>query len=87
MEDWINIIGILAGICTTLAVVPQIRKSWKTKDVKDVSPGMFAILLTGISLWCVYGILREDLPLILANGTSLTLNGIMVYLMVRYRNR
>ncbi len=87
MTDWITAIGLLAGICTTVAVLPQIRKSWKTKDVKDVSPVMFAILLSGISLWCVYGILRKDLPLILTNGASLALNGVMVYLMILYRKR
>ncbi|MGA8853798.1 MAG: SemiSWEET transporter [Christiangramia sp.] len=75
----------MAGICTTVAVIPQIKKAWKTKKVKDVSPGMFAILMLGVALWVVYGISQNDLPIIATNGVSLGLNSIMLYLMVKYR--
>lgn len=84
--NWTEIIGLAAGLCTTVAVIPQIRKAWKTKKVKDVSPKMFAILMTGLFLWVVYGIRQDDLPIIATNGVSLGLNGIMLYLMVRYKD-
>lgn len=81
VTEWI---GILAGICTTVAVVPQIVKAWKTKQVKDVSIGMFSVLILGIALWVVYGILQSDWPILVTNAISLGLNGIMMYLMIRY---
>lgn len=81
ITEWI---GILAGICTTVAVVPQIVKAWKTKQVKDVSIGMFSVLILGIALWVVYGILQSDWPILVTNAISLGLNGIMMYLMIRY---
>ena len=83
--SWPTIIGILAGICTTAAVIPQILKAWKTKKVEDVSPAMYAVLLLGITLWVVYGVLRNDWPIIATNGLSLSLNAIMLFLMVRYK--
>lgn len=83
--NWEEILGLVAGVCTTVAVIPQIRKAWKTKKVKDVSPGMFAILMIGVGLWVVYGITQNDLPIIAANGVSLGLNSVMMYLMIRYR--
>lgn len=85
MLEWTEILGLVAGLCTTVAVVPQIRKAWKTKQVKDVSPGMFGILVTGIFLWVIYGIIQNDLPIIATNGTALALNSLMLYLMIRYR--
>ena len=82
-----EILGLVAGVCTTIAVIPQIKKAWKTKKVKDVSPGMFAILMLGVGLWVVYGIVQNDLPIIATNGVSLGLNSVMMYLMIRYREK
>ncbi|MDX1544863.1 MAG: SemiSWEET transporter [Christiangramia sp.] len=82
-----EILGLVAGVCTTIAVIPQIKKAWKTKKVKDVSPGMFGILMLGVGLWVVYGIMQNDLPIIATNGVSLGLNSVMMYLMIRYREK
>ncbi len=87
MIEWTNVLGLVAGACTTISVLPQIRKAWKTKEVKDVSTGMFAVLMTGVFLWLVYGIIRKDFPIIAANGASLALNSFMLYLMMRYGNK
>lgn len=87
MLNWTDILGLVAGICTTVAVIPQIKKAWKTKKVEDVSPVMFSILLFGIFLWIIYGITQNDLPIIATNGVSLGLNGVMLYLMIRYRKK
>lgn len=80
-----KIIGILAGICTTVAVIPQIRKAWTKKKVADVSILMFLVLMTGVALWVVYGILQKDWPIIATNAISLGLNSLMLYLMIRYK--
>lgn len=77
-----EIIGILAGLFTTIAVLPQIFKAVKTRNVEDVSPYMFVILCIGVGLWLVYGILKTDWPIIVTNGVSLVLNGIMLYIVL-----
>ncbi len=83
--EWTDILGLVAGIFTTIAVVPQIKKAWSTKKVEDVSPVMFSILMVGVFLWVVYGITQKDMPIIATNGVSLALNGVMLYLMIKYR--
>lgn len=85
--EWTDILGLTAGICTTVAVIPQIKRAWKTKKVEDVSPGMFSILILGVFLWVIYGITQNDLPIIATNGVSLGLNSVMLYLMIRYRKK
>jgi len=60
--EWTDVLGLAAGICTTLSVVPQIKKAWETKKVEDVSPGMFSILIVGVFLWVFYGITQMDMP-------------------------
>ena len=86
MFGWTEILGLVAGIFTTAAVVPQIWKAWKTKEVDDVSPGMYFVLVTGLSLWLIYGVLKSDIPIIATNGTALLLNCFMLYLIFRYRD-
>lgn len=85
--EWTDVLGLVAGVCTTVAVVPQIKKAWQTKKVNDVSPGMFSILMIGVLLWVVYGITQNDMPIIATNGVSLALNGVMFYLILRYREK
>ena len=69
----IGIIGIIAGICTTISFIPQIIKILKTRHVRDISLYMFVILTAGIFLWLVYGIFLRQFPIILANSVSLIL--------------
>lgn len=33
--NWVDILGLVAGICVSVAVIPQIKKAWHTKTVKD----------------------------------------------------
>lgn len=80
--DTEKIIGILAGFFTTIAVLPQIIKAFKSGKVEDVSPYMFIILCVGVGLWTVYGSIKKDWPIIITNGISFILNGIMLYIVV-----
>ncbi len=86
MLEWTDILGLVAGVCTTVAVIPQIRKAWKTKKVEDVSPGMFIVLMVGLFLWVIYGITQDDIPIIATNGVAFCLNGLMLFLMVKYKD-
>ncbi len=77
-----EVIGVLAGVFTTIAVLPQIFKALKTKKVRDVSPFMFIILLLGVLLWTIYGIMKKDWPIIIPNGICTVLNSIMLYIVL-----
>lgn len=68
-----NIIGIVAGILTTSAFLPQVIKTVRTKSTKDISLGMFSVTSTGLALWLTYGILIGAAPVIIANAVSLPL--------------
>ncbi|MEO7976964.1 SemiSWEET transporter [Flavobacterium sp.] len=80
----IDILGLFAGACVTISVIPQIIKVFKTKKVRQISLLTFSILTFGIAIWVVYGILKNDLPIIITNSLSLVLNLIMVYFIIYY---
>lgn len=73
--EWI---GFLAAILTTGAYIPQAYKIWKTKSADGVSLTMYLVMLTGVTLWGIYGILIESYPIIMANVISFILLGTII---------
>jgi len=71
--EFMTLVGLAAGFCTTVAFLPQVVKTWKSKSAKDLSLGMYSIFCTGVLLWLIYGIMISDLPVILANAITLIL--------------
>jgi len=82
--DLTMIMGLLAGTMTTIAFLPQLIQTWKTRSAKDVSLGMFLIFTTGVVLWVIYGLMIQSLPIIAANAVTLVLAGAILVLKVRY---
>jgi MtN3 and saliva related transmembrane protein len=67
MIDFVEVIGLIAGACTTGALLPQVFHVLKTKSTGDISLHMYIILCTGVGLWMVYGLLNSAISLILTN--------------------
>ncbi len=82
--DLITILGLTAATLTTSAFLPQVIKTWQTKSAKDVSVSMLITFCLGIFLWLVYGIFRKDLAIVLANGITLILNLMILWLKIKY---
>ena len=82
--SWINVIGISAGSFTTLAVIPQIYKSWKSGEAGNVSLKMYIVLLTGLLLWFFYGVGINDYPIMIFNGIAFLLNMSMLFLILKH---
>ncbi|WP_019882013.1 MULTISPECIES: SemiSWEET transporter [unclassified Methylophilus] len=76
-------IGSIAAVCTTIAFVPQVIKSWRTRDLSGISLPMYTIFTTGVLLWMIYGILRQDWPVIIANAITAILAGVVLWLKLK----
>ena len=83
--DQPEIVGLAAGICTSISLLPQLIKLLKHKKAEDISLFYLIILFIGLGLWIWYGFLREDTPIIVTNGFSLVINGIVIVLGIRYK--
>ncbi len=79
-----TVLGLLAGTCTTFAYLPQVIKAWRSRSTSDVSRGMFLLMVTGTTLWLIYGILLNDLPIIAANLASLVLTATILFFKLRF---
>ncbi|HFI0284401.1 TPA: SemiSWEET transporter [Streptococcus suis] len=78
-------IGFVAACLTTFGFLPQVIKVIQTKDTAAISLGMYSMSVAGISLWLVHGIMIGDLALILANGVSVILSGIILLHKLKYK--
>lgn len=83
--DSTAIVGIIAGILTGVSLLPQLIKILKEKKVEDVSILMLLTLLLGLGGWVIYGVMKEDLPIIITNSFSFLVNLIIVFLRFKYK--
>ena len=79
-----TLIGCIAAICTTLAFLPQVLLTLKTRDTSGISLVMYSIFSFGILLWLIYGILLVAWPIILANFVTLGLAVTVLSLKLKY---
>ena len=71
--DSVTLIGYFAGFLTTIAFVPQVLKTWKSKSASDLSLGMFLVFSLGVLCWLIYGIFLAEFPIVFWNTVTLIL--------------
>ena len=79
----LDVLGLVAAFLTTISFAPQLIRVVTTKSTKDISRNMYILLVVGILLWLCYGILKQDLPIILSNGTTFIFASIILYYKLR----
>ena len=77
--------GFAAAILTTIAFLPQLYKTWRTKSANDVSIVMLAMFVTGVSFWIVYGWEIQSTPILVANIITFALNFSILILKLSYQ--
>ena len=85
--DKTQLIGITAGVLTSISMLPQLIKIIKEKKAQDVSVLMLVVLIIGLGLWVWYGVIRKDMPLIVTNAFSVLLNITVLIFRIKYRDR
>jgi MtN3 and saliva related transmembrane protein len=84
--DWlspIDLLGAVAGTLTTISFVPQVVKTLRTRQTRDISLAMWIAFVAGVALWTVYGLLLGAWPIVAANLPTLGLAGIILAVKVR----
>ena len=83
----IELLGFVAGACTTLSFLPQVLHVWRSRSADDISLGMYTVFMLGVSLWLIYGIVSAQIAVIVANGVTLVLAGSVLVMKLRYGRR
>jgi MtN3 and saliva related transmembrane protein len=70
---WIDWLGYTAAAFTTFSFVPQVWHTFRTRDVRGISLGMYSAFTVGITLWLAYGVMIGAWPVVIANVITLVL--------------
>ena len=81
---YIEFFGFSAAILTTLAFIPQLIKTLKTKKAEDVSLTTLIMFLTGVAAWIIYGIQISSKPILIANIVTFLLNFLILVFKLIY---
>ena len=85
--NYIDLFGFLAAFLTTIAFLPQLYKTWKTKSAEDVSLVMLILFITGLICWIIYGSQIHSAPIVIANVITFIFNFSILILKITYRQR
>jgi MtN3 and saliva related transmembrane protein len=78
-------VGYLAAAFTTCSFIPQAWLTFRTRDVRGVSLGMYTVFTVGVALWLLYGVMLAAWPIVIANAVTLTLAATILGMKLRYR--
>jgi MtN3 and saliva related transmembrane protein len=81
---YLDLLGYCAATLTTVAFVPQVLKTIKTKSAKDVSIGMFISFTIGVFLWIIYGLATNTKPIWISNFIIFCLAATQIALKLKY---
>ena len=81
LTEWI---GFAAASLTTASFIPQAWLTFRTRDVRGISLGMYSVFTTGVALWLAYGLLLQAWPVVAANSVTLLLALSILVMKLRY---
>ena len=70
-----TLIGVVAAMLTSLSYIPQVTKVWSGQPTEDLSSRTLVALTGGLVLWIVYGAIKPDWIIIVANAVGASLTG------------
>ncbi len=80
----IRYLGYFAGVLTVSSFLPQVIRTWQTRQTRDLSLGMFGLLVAASSFWIIYGIVKRDWPVVATNVGMVALNGALAVAKLRF---
>ena len=83
--NYIDLFGFSAALLTTIAFLPQLYKTWRTKSADDVSLIMLILFIIGLICWIIYGLKIDSIPILVANIVTFIFNFSILILKITFR--
>ena len=80
-----TLFGTIAGVLTSIRLIPQTYRSLKTKETHDLSLYFVIILVFQALFLILYGLTKPDAMIIWMNALPLILSIILIYLKLKYK--
>lgn len=73
-----ELVGYIGAFLTTVSFLPQAIQTIKTRDTSGISLAMYSMFVVGVVFWLTYGILLNNITIIIGNIVTLILSGIVL---------
>lgn len=86
----LSVVGIVAGVGTTISFLPQVYKLCRAsalKDIEGISTYMYIIHFIGVFSWIIYGTLIKDIFIVTFNTICTVFVLFSIYKIVHIRCR
>ena len=80
---WPTVLGMVAGLCTSVSFLPQVIKAWQHGDTEAISKRMYVASLASYTLWIVHGLMIASTPVIIFNALNVIFAGTVLALKLR----
>ena len=85
-----NLLQLIGGIILSVGYIFQVKQTIKSKSVEDLNFTSYLSVFIGVLFMEIYAcnlvISGSGLMFLITNSMSLTLAGIMVFLILKYKN-
>jgi len=85
--NWSEVLGHVASLLSSVAFLPQVYYTWKTKSVKDLNLLMIVIVFLSTIIWMIYGIANQLLPVIICNTIISLLSLLLIIFKIRFTKK
>jgi MtN3 and saliva related transmembrane protein len=75
--------GLVAASFTTVSFLPQAIQTIKTQNTSSISLSMYILFTFGTLMWFIYGVISHDLPVYIANGITLVLSSVILFVKIK----
>src|SRR3954471_17211730 len=82
-----TVVGATAALLSSLSYIPQVKKVWSGQPTDDLSSRTLIALTSGLVLWVVYGVIKADWIIVVANLVGASLTVFLLYHNLRERDR
>ena len=76
--DSTEYVGLVASTLATIAYLPQVVKTWRTRSANDFSLPTLLLLECGVGLWVFYGVMRDAPAIWIGNSVTFALAGFIL---------
>lgn len=87
MPGFVALLGYIGATFTTLSLIPEIYKTYRKKEARDLSYIWLGALGVGQLFWFAYALFIDSLPLMAAAVVSIVLVVIQALMAIRYERR
>ncbi len=86
MDFW-NTIGFIASALSAATYIPETIKAVKSRHLRDVAWGMLYLTFSSSTLWIIFAIRFNIIPIILSSSINLILSSGLIFLKYTFEQK